>query len=216
MSSQPGIPKPLRSSTRLAAALRVKVTARIRSGSRPSSNSRATLLFIANDLPVPGPAKTLSGEFSVLAISKAIPVSPSSQLINSDPWSRFALSVYPLEGPTCSTLSDRVAIDKFGIGATRFTVALVWFPIQKFRTTWPTFILGFTNRKGKGDGLQKSIPSDYLWRRIRCWPVAAVARLPVYWSSLQVLMVRRATGSRQSWVAGVRPEPSPPWMPLWT
>ena len=79
MSSQPSTSKLLRSSTTLAAALRVNVTAKIRLASAPSSNSRAILRFMANDLPVPGPAITRKGVSGVDAICSAVPVRPSFQ-----------------------------------------------------------------------------------------------------------------------------------------
>ena len=49
---------PTSSRCRSSAATRVNVTGKMLSGSKPSSSNRATRRFIANDLPVPGPATT--------------------------------------------------------------------------------------------------------------------------------------------------------------
>src|SRR5665213_1091294 len=91
MFSEPGTPRSCRSSTRLAAALRVKVTARMRLASWPPSRSRAARRFIAKDLPVPGPAITRRGVLFVAAISLAVPTNPSSQAIFSSYSKRASL-----------------------------------------------------------------------------------------------------------------------------
>src|SRR2546421_86074 len=54
MSSQPSTPRIFNSATKLAAATRVKVTAKMRSGSTPSSRNRASRRFIAKLFPCSG------------------------------------------------------------------------------------------------------------------------------------------------------------------
>jgi hypothetical protein len=51
----------------------------------------ATRRFSAKDLPVPGPAIALSGLSSVAAMSRAVPIIPSSQAIVSSPDSDLPL-----------------------------------------------------------------------------------------------------------------------------
>ena len=62
-----------------AAAVRVKVTARMRFGSWPCSSSRATRLFRAKDFPAPGPATTRKRGSSFEAILRAEPRRPLDQ-----------------------------------------------------------------------------------------------------------------------------------------
>ena len=71
ISSQPGTPTSNISRCRSSAATFVKVTGRILFGCAPDSKRRATLRFIANDFPVPGPATTRTKRSLAAAIPYA-------------------------------------------------------------------------------------------------------------------------------------------------